>query len=163
MRRSGVLTKFICAVAVSAYGCVPCPPTYTDSVESPSGKYLAATYSEDCGPVPPFNAPVGLATTKKQNPSTVARVRCTPVELRPKWLNDTELEFVFDCNSEADAPCAPAERRHWTVYKSTRWHDVHITYVASERLPTRLSRDDVKPFGRVGAKAGRHLRHGGLF
>jgi hypothetical protein len=139
-----VLSKALPFVIISAgYGCSPCPPTITERAESPSKRYLAAVYTSECGPVPPFNESVGLNRADEQKTTSVASIGEAAIELRPKWLSDTELQIVFDCRPEPDLACAASEGRHWSVNKTAQWRDVQIRYAASERLRSRLSRADV--------------------
>jgi hypothetical protein len=144
MRLQDALVRLVpCAVVVGAYGCSVCPPTITKRVELPSHQYLAGEYTYACGPVPPFNAFVGLSVANEQKPTQVASIREAPMELRPEWVSNTELQIVFDCNSDADAACAPSAGRHWSVGKTAKWRDVRISYAATERLRARLSPADV--------------------
>jgi hypothetical protein len=145
MRRTGAVSRiFAVAVLAEVWGCEDsCPPTSLLQEMSPSRQYSAGVYTYDCGPVPPFNAYVGLSR-RDEKPTQIASIVEAPMEPRPKWLSDTELQVVFDCSLEAEALCAPSPGRHWSVTKSAKWRDVRITYVASDKLRARLSAADVE-------------------
>jgi hypothetical protein len=109
---------------------------------SPSRQYSAAAYMYACGPVPPFNFYVGLSESEEK-PTQVASIVEAPIELRPRWLTDTDLQIVFDCSPDTEAPCAPSPGRSWSVTKGEKWRDVRITYVVSDNLRARLSAANV--------------------
>lgn len=88
----------------------------------------------------PFNESVELSDQQGERRATIASVREAPIELRPTWLSDAELEITFDCPTDhAAAACAPTPDRHWSVMKDSTWRDVRITYQTAARLQNPAS------------------------
>jgi hypothetical protein len=146
MRLKVAASRILCVVVIAEVcGCGSCPQTTVSRETSPSRQYSAVVYMYECGPVPPFNVHVGLSKNE-ENPTEITSILEAPMEPRPKWLSDTELQVVFDCSLDGKAACAPSPGRNWSVTKGTKWRDVRISYVASDKLRARLSAADVDRF-----------------
>src|SRR5436309_2681732 len=122
-------------------GCGLCPPTPKQEASSPSGEYVAGSYSFECGPMVPFNERVGLKLSREPEFHEVALILDAPsYSSRFNWTGPRTLQIIIDCLFTAAADCMPtAEGRsprghHITIQMRKRWKDVQIEYVVGPRL-----------------------------
>jgi hypothetical protein len=123
---------FILLLGVLFSNCVECPPAERDRRASPDGAITAISYSNECGPVPPFNERVAL--TDGHAREDVATVLEAPITLSTEWRKPRALLMTFGCPPDRRAACLPAEGRNWSVRSKRRWRDVSIVLEVDEHL-----------------------------
>ena len=134
-----VLTTIIVVAAFSTR-CFDCKPTfYGDPKISPTREYVSASYSYDCGPVPPFNSHVGLRRAAEASYHDVVSVLDAPFDAHAEWRGAKKLLVTFDCPDDPQAGCAPPTKRYWSVRPSKQWAGVEISYAVGPRLKALLT------------------------
>lgn len=141
-----LLTTYI-AISLVLVGCGVCPPTPKLEATSPSGAYIARTYSFECGPIPPFNERLGLKLSTDSEYDEVAAILEAPYSASFNWTGDKRLQIIIDCQFTGAPDCLPASGRHITIQMRKRWRDVQLEYLVGPRLKSIGAGDILERFG----------------
>lgn len=128
------LAKCIVVMPIAALACGDCPPTPKAEATSPSGEYIARSYSFDCGPVVPFNERVGLKRRADSQFDEVAAILEVPYSASFNWTGTNTLQIIIDCRVTTASGCIPAAGRNITIRTRKRWKDVGLEYLVGPRL-----------------------------
>jgi hypothetical protein len=132
---NAVFVALVMVVAMAA-GCGLCPPTYDFQRESPSGEFVAASYSYLCGPTPD-NTRLGLRRSSEQRFKDVVTILEAPFEVDATWRDNKTLHVTFKCPTDG-AGCAPQTNRYWELDVVRHWADVDIEFSIDSRLRAAL-------------------------
>ena len=138
----------VCVIVISLLPIAcHCPPKVRSEVTSPSGEYVASSYSFECGPIPPFNEHVGLKDSTASKFDEIAAVVEIPYVATLHWTGGKELQVVIDCRFEEASNCLPRPGRHPSIKMRNRWKDVRVKYEVGPRLIAVGAGDILKRIG----------------